>query len=380
MNILKVLYLDNINRMITKRRKYFALILFAPIIMLVIFSYVFSSGSSSLIKVGVINESNNISSKVILDSLKGNSSISLTEIKSSDVNSDLKDKVVDLVITIPNNIQQNLLDNKNSGIEIKTIGNNSDYKSIEPIINNTLINLSYMAKASNGNNDKYVDAVSNYLNKGVNIKENNLSDVKSNYEGIREFLGILIFFIFSMAIGGTKIIGDARKNNVYSRVFMAPVSKWQYFFANILSSLTVLAIQVAISLIVIKYCVKINLGISIIDLAIVLLSIGAFAISLELISMLLSKDDSAMLSNIIVWLLTMLGGLFVPIELFPNSINEISMFLPTRWAMQYIYNLQQGDPFSSVFKYIILILISSFLLFIGAAVIALRENITFRDI
>lgn len=72
--------------------------------------------------------------------------------------------------------------------------------------------------------------------------------------------------------------------------------------------------------------------------------------------------------------MSMFGGCFVPMELFPSYINKISMLMPPRWALEAIKGLQQGFTFLEVSKYIAYILILALILLIIVAYMISKEE------
>ncbi|MGL5750088.1 MAG: hypothetical protein ACRCXT_06145, partial [Paraclostridium sp.] len=66
-------------------------------------------------------------------------------------------------------------------------------------------------------------------------------------------------------------------------------------------------------------------------------------------------------------LFLMCGGAFVSLEMLPPVIRKISYFIPVRWAMMSIYDLQQGLPFEHVIKYLLILLLFATTFFIITA-------------
>lgn len=374
------LFSNNIKLTILKKKKFFILLVLAPIAFLLIYSKTMTGGSSGALKVGVVNQNNSVASQAIISSLKTNNMVQTIDISEGNIQNELNNKNIDCAIVIPNNFEQNILSGKASGVKIEAQDGNDIYKAIEPVVNSEINNLKYIANASNGDSKSFNTGVENYISKGIKLQTKNLTNVQGDYQVTLSFIGILIFFMFTISSFGTKSISEDRKNNVYARVFMAPIKAWQYYLANIMTCIVSLVIQIAVSLVALKYIMKFELGINLWELAVILFSVGVLAIVLELFVMSITKDDSSMLSSIIVLVMAMLGGCFVPMELFPSYVNKISMFMPTRWAMQAITDLQQGFAFADVTKYIAYILILALVLLIGVAYITTKEQKIFKEL
>lgn len=380
MNNLMALFANNIKLTILKKKKFFALLVLAPIIFLIIYSKLMTGGSSTSIKIGLVNPSNTVASNAIVSSLKSNNMIQLINMNEDNIQSDINNKTIDFALVIPAGFENNILHGTESGLTIKAQDENDSYKAIEPVVNSEINNLKYIANASNGDEKVFNTGVENYLSKGIKLQTKNLTNLSGDYEATLSFLGILIFFMFTISSFATKSISEDRKNNIYARVFMAPVKPWQYYLANIMTCVVSLIIQIAVALLALKYLVKLELGVSTFELAIILFCTGLLAIVLELFVMSITKDDSSMLSNIIVLVMAMLGGCFVPMSVFPDYINKISMFMPPRWALQAITDLQQGFAFTSIIKYLAYTLILSFVLLILVGFITSKEEKVFKEL
>lgn len=374
------LFSNNIRLTILKKKKFFALLVLAPIIFLLIYSKTMTGGSSGELKIGVVNPNNTKAAQTIVASLKTNSMVQVIDITESSIQNNLDNKNIDCALIIPNNFETNILDGKASGVKIEAQDGNGIYKAIEPVINSEINNLKYIANASNGDQKTFNTGIESYISKGIKLQTKNLTNVQGDYAVTLSFIGILIFFMFTMSSFGTKSISEDRKNNVYARVFMAPIKAWQYYLANIMTCIVSLVIQIVVALVALKYIMKFELGIGLWELGIVLFVVGILAIVLELFVMAIMKDDSSMLSSIIVLIMAMLGGCFVPMSLFPGYVNKISMFMPTRWAMQAITDMQQGYAFSAVSKYIIWILLLALVLLIAVAYLTTKEEKTFKEL
>ena len=374
------LFENNIKFTILKKKKFFILLVVAPIAFLILYSTVMGNNSQTTINIRVIDKDNSVASNTIISSLKDNKLINIKNINESGVESDINSKNIDLAIIIPKNFQDNILNDKDSRVTIKAVEGNDLYKSVESIISAEINNLIYIANASLQNIDTFENGVSNYLSDSINLRANNLTTIEGDYEITLSIIGILIFFMFTISSFATKSISEDRKNNVYARIFMAPIKPWEYYLANILTCVISLSIQIILTLLSLKYIVKLQLGVSTLEILIILFSIGLLSIVLELFVMNITKDDTSMLGTIIILLMSMFGGCFVPISLFPSYINKISMLMPPRWALEFIMKLQQGFTFLEVSKYIVYILGLALILLIIVAYMTSKEEKVFKEL
>lgn len=343
------LFKNNLRILILKNKGTFIITTIAPIIILLIISKYISTGSGYMNAV-VKDEDNTKSSLAILSTIKNNEGLNVEEDSDINIENSFAQGDIDIAITIPKGFENNLLSGEKPYIDIKENEMGNLNKGIKTSLNLEIKNLKDLAIASDKNYDGYIKALENYSNGTIKIEKLNLNDLKGNYVKTQVFLGFLIMFMFFRAMSGAELINSDKQKNMYTRIFVADIKSSQYYLANILSSFFSILIQVILSLIGLKYIMKLEIGMYYYQLGIILLLVTLIAVSLGTfcISITETRQEASMLSNIVIITFLMIGGCFVPVSLFPNFINKISYFTPTRWAMDSILDLQQGVPFNDI--------------------------------
>ncbi|MGL5084153.1 MAG: ABC transporter permease, partial [Clostridium sp.] len=307
---------------------------------------------------------------IIVDSLKSESGISIIEINNDDEKSRrFGDNDIKVAIEIPENYEELLISRENIKITLTSINGESIKELVYGIIKPEILNLSNISEVSNGNKEIYKEALDNYSNNSIiSIGKKSLNDLYSDYNYGQFFVGFLIIFMLQRGLSGAKHVYEEKDENVYSRIFMAPVSAWQYYLGDALSTYIVILIQAFIGVVAINYF-NIQIGVGSVILFIILSLIGLVSVGISICGRAFVEDISGFsnLFNFINMILIMLGGCAVPIEMMPASIEKISYFTPTRWAMQSIIDIQQGKNFSEIYVNLgILILFAIAFFVIGA--------------
>lgn len=276
---------------------------------------------------------------------------------------------IKVAIEIPESYEESLINRDNAQITVTSINGESIKALVEGLINPEILNLSNISEVCNGNTEMYKDALDNYSNNSIiSIGKKCLNDLYSDYNYGQFFVGFLIIFMLQRGLSGAKHVYEEKEENVYSRIFMAPVSAWQYYLGDALSTYIVILMQALIGVIAINYF-NIQIGIGSVMLFIILSLIGLVSVGISVCGRAFVEDRSGFsnLFNFINMILIMLGGCAVPIEMMPSSIEKISYFTPTRWAMQSIVDIQQGRSFSDIYVNLcILILFAVAFFVIGA--------------
>lgn len=162
---------------------------------------------------------------------------------------------------------------------------------------------------------------------------------------------------------------DEKKENIFNRFFVAPVKVYEYYVADFLSSICIIVIQILIGLIG-MILLGVNFGLSIGSLFIICLSIGVTSVTLSICVRSFFKDEGTynIVFTFIIIVLIMVGGCFIPIDMLPDTISKISYFTPVRWAVEALFDLQQGMGMKNAVSDIAMVLLFALIFFIIAIV------------
>lgn len=380
-NIL-VMVKNNLKIMILKKPIYFLGIIIVPVLILVGLTPLMARHSEEIL-IGVSNLDKSKSADIIVNSLKSQDNFKVLNIEENDIKGSIQEKKIECGVIIKSGFQKDIINGKEKN-NIEIIGKEGDsiYKSIKSIIELDLNNISDLGKISNGNIKKYNILLKEYSKNTIKIDKGTLRSDSKDYNISGMFVGFLVMFMFFRALFGAGKIMDDKKCRVYTRIFTAPIKTYEYYLGNVLASLISIVLQIILTLIGVYLFTNVNFGMSYIQLFFVLLLISIFAVSLGTFCISVSKTDQevSILSNILIMILVMLGGCFVPVYIFPSALDKISKLLPTRWAMDMIFSLQDGMSIGSLYRNIIIILLYSLALFLGAAYITKIKDKRFNDI
>ena len=376
MRIVWTLFKNNLNLTVKKKFLSFLVSIVAPVAIVIFMSQIINI-SSGQIKLGVIDNDKSVSSQIIIDNVKENEECIVTKIDEDEVENNLVDNSINVVLIIPDSFEHDILNNKNPNVTIKAVEGNNIYKAVEGNINIDIKNLKDMAYVSNGDNTKYQKLLDQYVKNSVDVKKASLNDIGNDYMFSTMFTGFLMLFMFMKATSGLAQINEDKMKNIYTRIFIAPVKEWQYYLANILSVMVSLLAQIILSLLGIKLFGTINLGVTYIQMFIILSVASLIAVSIGVLCNSLgnAEGESSILSNAIVTPFLLLGGAFVPVDFFPDIINKISYFTPVRWLVESIISLQNGMEFKVVVPYLGIALLFAVAFFVvGAYVTAISQK------
>ncbi len=380
MSVILKLIKHNLNLMIFKQKSKLIYKIVLPIIAIVVISKLML-GNSAVLKVGVVNNDNTVVSNYLVNQIKDNKNIDVIPMKKSELNSNFASNTIQSAVVIDNGFAKDLSKGNLKGIDI--IGKEGDdvYKLVEGIISLDVSNMAKLGKVSH-NETQFSNLVKKYMSNNLNVERGALKGGGIDYEASSIFIGFLVMFIFYRAMSGANRVNEDRDQKVFSRIFVSNIKPWQYYSANILSSIFCIAIQVIISVIAVSYFSNINFGMSLITLSFILIIAGLIAVSIGTVFVSITRNtqEASMMTNVVTFALVMVGGCFIPVSIFPKIINDISKFLPTRWIVDIIYNIQTGSSLISQWRYLVLLILFSIALLLISAYFTKRKDKSFLEV
>jgi ABC-2 type transport system permease protein len=158
-----------------------------------------------------------------------------------------------------------------------------------------------------------------------------------------QYFGIIVLFV---GIRLANIILEDRKKGVVKRLAVAPVTHLGYLSQNLLAFAVILVLQ----------CIILVYGGVLYGhelyqpgwllVLFISFSFSSIAIALAWISLYRSKETSFLVYMSIIFLVVLLGGLLVPLQIFPDILQRIAVIFPTYWLSEGIEWIVFGDEIS----------------------------------
>lgn len=373
-NIL-VLIKNNLRVDILKNPFGFLIGLLAPVLILYIMLNVIG-GNSGYINIGVIDKDNSKTSNLIIDSLKDKEGYNVKEVKQEDIKNLFSEKSISVVIEISKGLEKETINGDISKVKVTAVEDDGIGNLIKELVNMEMSNIREIALVSDKNEDIYYRSIDNYNNNiTVSINKESLNDLYNDYFSSQVYIGFLIMFMLIRGMRTAYRIFEEKDENIYMRIFMAPVRTIEYYLADILSGYITILIQVVLGIISINI-LNVETGLGNIELFIILALVGLVSISLALCCSAFARNrtEASNIFNFANMLFLMVGGAFVPLEVMPPLIEKISYFTPVRWAMKSISAIQQGSSFNETYNYLFLVLLFAIAFFIIAAYKTTKEE------
>lgn len=159
-----------------------------------------------------------------------------------------------------------------------------------------------------------------------------------------QYFCIIILFV---AIRLTQIILEDRAKGVIKRLSVAPIRYFHYLSQNLLAYSVILILQCAIVIVGgLLWGQELYRPFALFALYISF-SFTALAIALAWISIFRNKDIAFLVYMSLIFLMVLLGGIMMPLEMFPDLMKRIAVILPTFWFAEglnwVVYGQQTSD-------------------------------------
>lgn len=148
------------------------------------------------------------------------------------------------------------------------------------------------------------------------------------------FAGMGVQFILFMGVDWGIGLLTARRAGIWSRLLAAPVTQWQILLSRLLSG-TIIA---AALLVAIFLCAVVLFGVTITNpagFAVVTLGFALMTATFGLLVAALGRTPEATrgIATFATLMIVMLGGAWVPSFIFPDWLQQVSLMVPARWAI-----------------------------------------------
>lgn len=325
----------------------------------------FNNDSTDSTKIGLVDQNNSYLSQDIINELNENSSYEVIALENKNYESVLKNRNVDCVIMIPNDFDQQIINNTFDKIDIYSINDETSTLWIQSFLNYYIDNIVSISKVSDSA-EAFKVMYDGFKAQPYKLVKENVGDTTQNKGVTKSSIGFLLVFMLMASRAVTNFIINDKRTKTYTRIFSSPITKSQYIWANIITNFFVFIIQLIVILLLSLLVFKLNFYISTIDLIILFLSFGFVAMGFGIIIAVFSNstNQATQLSNILIVPTCMLSGCFWPLELMPSYLQKFALIFPQTWVLRSVDTLQRGNTISSVLPNIAIILGYGFILII----------------
>ena len=259
----------------------------------------------------------------------------IRNIKEKDLEDALFYRDISYIIYIPENYTNDLLNNKNPEINIKT-NNNYDATLSELILTRYLKTQNIMLKQSTDENE-IINNINEVLETQVNINLTSKQNI-SNIEKTATYFNFASYSITAVVIFITcLVLSSFHQKEVNKRIIISSTNykknnKWVLISSTLFASI-VCIFYIILGLILLKEpLLNIKGIIYIINTA--LFTFTTLTLALLISNLIYNKNAITALVNIIALSQACLCGAFIPAKYMPDKVLQVAQILPARWYIK----------------------------------------------
>ncbi|WIY62814.1 ABC transporter permease [Bacillus arachidis] len=340
-----------------KNKKGLLLIIGLPIVGTLMAFLIYGNAGQGTLRIGVVNNENHYIANDTVKFLEGLNHVKVSKIKESEVKEKLTSKKLDGVITLNSGFSQSVRDGRPSHIQIFSIKGAQVTEFIKSYLYNYIDNITAISKVAQKDQSTFDKMYAGYQKSSFKVKAETLQDTSKNKDMTNQTVGYLIMFMLVSAVGFSERILKEKENRTYFRLLSTPIDGKKYILSNIAVNMVIMMVQIIVTVLFMTNVFHIDTNMPLLVMIGVLMIFGLIAIGLSLAVVSFAKNSASAnaMQNIIITPTCLLAGCFFPFEIMPASVQKIADFLPQRWLLDTIGELQQGTPFSDLYLNILIL-------------------------
>jgi ABC-type Na+ efflux pump permease subunit len=154
--------------------------------------------------------------------------------------------------------------------------------------------------------------------------------------------GVMVMFVMLIALTGSAIhLVIERRQGLLRRLASAPVSRASVIAGKVAGRALVAFVQVAIALVVGTWMFQVDWGPALAMVVVILAAWALFNAALAVLfgNLVRTEGQASGIGVMVSMTLAALGGAWWPIEIAPDWMQTLALFIPTGWAMDAMHKL-----------------------------------------
>lgn len=306
------------------------------------------------VNITFFDNSSSMFSKDLIDLLKSNDSYKINVEKGTtkDLNS-AREKAVYLAnktsatgfVYIPSNFSDSIINgNINNLITVFSTGTDDRVKVLKNNINMVLSKYEMYSKAANGDKAIFNQLMEKASKSKTKHEINTIATGERSLTGneksqLHNFGYLVAIMSMTLLFSGNFIANifiEEKNNRVLKRIILTKSSLFNYAAVKGIVALFSLFVQTIMIILGIELFVRVNVGLNIMEIAILIFGLGLIfnALSITLGAIFESLNNANYLAFFITTISALMSGLYFPIDITPKWMQNASLLMPQRWLVK----------------------------------------------
>lgn len=356
--ILAIFIKDTLVRFTSPMEWLFFLVL--PIVFTLVIGASSGPSGDGRVKMLVVDQANNSLSETLISTLNTSSSVKIELKTLEDASAAFDQKKISTILIIPATFTQQNLQNQKAELDLRQLPNNTDSLIAQQAVQAVLSRVSSVVDIANSSVERaeslpgfkfesetdrqaFFDASLKKAQTLLAESPSRINEVKGNTKDSIEFdprsnasAGQLITWVFIPLIGLSGSFAYERQKGTLRRLLTTPTSKGLFLTGTIIGQVLTALVQMILLVLFGIFVMKLNWAYAPLALAVILISsaLAAAALGTMLGTFVKTEGQASGLSIMFGMVMALMGGCWYPLELFPQTVQQVVKILPTTWAMQ----------------------------------------------
>ncbi|MFV2047773.1 ABC transporter permease [Metabacillus litoralis] len=357
----------------------FLLMFGMPLLFTFIFGGLFSEGEENKPIISVVDLDNTLLSKTLIDELKSKGLVDFHIDDSQTADLKFNDQKISGYVQLNSGFEKELLDNKTPEVVFVSQASFEGATMIEQIINDSIVKIQIGVTASSfyqevtGEEPKVVQDQIVEETSGIPTSVETVTVTKSNEVATMSNLtarsaGFTIMFVMISMLISTGVLLEARQSGVWYRMMSTPASRTELLGGYLLSFFLIGWIQFGVLMLITKVVFHVNWGNLLANIVLVsCLLLCTIGLGLFIAGFVKSSEQQSVFGNLIIISTCMLGGVYWPLEIMPDFMQQAARFVPQYWGLEGFTELaaRGGNILDIIYPICVLLIFTGVFLTIG---------------
>ncbi|HEX7056673.1 MAG TPA: ABC transporter permease, partial [Bacilli bacterium] len=254
-----------------------------PLVGVIVSFLIYGNVHGGSLRIGIVNADGHAAiTQDAIAYVSGLQAVKVTNVDNAELNRQLVAGKLDVGLVFKEGFGQSVRNGHPDGVSIVSVKGAQVTRYTKVMLDAYIANIAAIGKASGTDNAKFRQMYHDYRNGTFQVTARTLGDVSAKKSTGYQSIGFLLLFMLFSAFNMTDLILKEKENRTYYRQLSSPVTARTYILANVTVSILVLALQIMVTLFVMKYAFHLAEGVSLLETGSILLLFGLGAVSLSL--------------------------------------------------------------------------------------------------
>jgi ABC-type multidrug transport system, permease component len=322
-----------------------------PIAAILLSMLIYGSSSGGSLKVGILNQDGDKTlTQDAIHFVEELNNVKITMTDQASMNKDIASGKLDSGLIFEDGFADSVRNGQPSHLRIVSAKGAEVTSYVKILLEGYINNVASIGQATKNDANSFDAIYADYKQSSFKFDSESLKDTAKYKDMTYQSIGFLLMFLLFSAVNMSNLILKERENRTFLRLLSSPLSARGFVLGNVLVTFIIQALQIVVTLLVLKYAIGIDSGVPFGEMlgALLLFSLVAIALALLLTAFAKNSRGASALQTLIITPTCLLSGCFFPSEIMPDTVQKISSFLPQHWLLDTVTKLQDGQAIRSL--------------------------------